>query len=62
MGYKIGEVSKLLDIPIETIRYYESKKIISLKRANDSNYREYETWDIYYLLECKKFRSYNLSM
>jgi len=62
MSYKIGEVSKLLDIPIETIRYYESKKIISPKRANDSNYREYETWDLYYLLECKKFRSYNLSM
>ncbi|URZ15654.1 MerR family transcriptional regulator [Clostridium felsineum] len=60
MSYKIGEVSKLLDIPVETIRYYESKNIISPKRAKDSNYREYETWDIYYLLECKKFRSYSL--
>lgn len=62
MSYRIGEVSKLLDIPVDTIRYYESKNIISPKRLEGSKYRVYETWDIYYLLECKKFRSYDFSM
>lgn len=62
MRYKIGEVSKLLNMPVETIRYFESKNLISPKRSENSNYREYETWDIYYLLEYKKFRSYDLSM
>jgi transcriptional regulator, MerR family len=29
MAYRIGEVSKLLGLPVETIRYYEKEQIIA---------------------------------
>ncbi|MBP8865635.1 MAG: MerR family DNA-binding transcriptional regulator, partial [Acetobacterium sp.] len=31
MAYRIGEVSKLLGLPVETIRYYEKEQIIAPK-------------------------------
>lgn len=62
MSLHIGDVSKLLDLPVETIRYYESQKIISPSRKNDSKYRIYEPWDVFYLIECLKYRSYDISV
>ncbi|KPU44342.1 zinc-responsive transcriptional regulator [Oxobacter pfennigii] len=62
MGYKIGDVSKLLNMPVETIRYYETKNIIRPYRLENSKYRVYETWDIFYLMQCMKYKSFNLSL
>lgn len=59
---RIGEVAKLLDISVETIRYYESEGIVSPSRKEGSKYREYETWDIFYLMECMAFRNMGLSV
>lgn len=62
MKYKIGEVSKILNIPLETIRYYESKNIVHPSKDNLNNYRYYDAWDINFLIECKKFRSFDFSL
>lgn len=57
MSLRIGEVSKLLNISIETIRFYESENIIKPSRIQGSKHRQYETWDLFYLMECLKYRS-----
>lgn len=57
MKYKIGEVSRLLNIPVETIRYYEAKGFIHPVKNKDSGYRYYDVWTVNLLLEYKKYRS-----
>lgn len=61
MKYKISEVSKILNIPIDTLRYLESKDIVNPSKSNN-NYRFYEAWDINFLTEYKKFRSFDFSV
>lgn len=62
MKYKISEVSKITNIPIDTIRYLETKNIVNPKRNDNNNYRSYEAWDINFLLEFKQLRSYGFSV
>lgn len=62
MSYRIGDVSKLLGIPIETIRFYEKENILNPARKADSKYRIYDTWDIFFLMECIKYRSFHFSV
>lgn len=59
---RIGEVSKLLDIPVQTIRFYEKQGIISPERTGDGAYREYEPWDLFYLIECLTYRNIGLTV
>ncbi|NTW71690.1 MAG: MerR family transcriptional regulator [Eubacteriaceae bacterium] len=61
MKYKIGEVSKILNIPIETLRYLEKMDIVHPKKDDSNNYRYYDAWDINFLIEYKRFRSYDFS-
>lgn len=56
MKYRIGEVSKLLNIPVETIRYYEAKGFIHPFKDSNSGYRYFDVWDINFLMEYKKYR------
>ncbi|MGM0216788.1 MerR family transcriptional regulator [Enterococcus sp. AZ109] len=62
MKYKINEVSKILNIPIDTLRFYEKKGIISPEKDEKTNYRMFDDWDINYLLEYKKFRKMEFSL
>ncbi len=62
MEYKIGEVSNILNIPIDTLRYYEKKNIVHPKKCATNNYRIYDAWEINYLIEYKKFKSYDFSL
>lgn len=61
MRYKIGEVSKILDIPIDTLRFFEKKGIVSPIKDAENNYRYYESWDINFLLEYKRYRGYQFN-
>lgn len=61
MKYKIGEVSKILNIPIETLRYLEKKGIVYPRKNDINNYRLYDHWDINFLIEYKRFRSLDFS-
>ena len=62
MRYKIGEVSKILDIPVETIRFYETKKLINPHKDRYSGYRYYTDRDINTLLDYMRFRKMGFSL
>lgn len=51
---KIAEISKYLDIPPATLRYYEDEHLIPPVHRNNSGYREYTGNDInwIYLVQC----------
>lgn len=38
---KIGELARALDVPVETIRYYEREKLLPFPDRTASNYRVY---------------------
>jgi DNA-binding transcriptional MerR regulator len=60
--YKIGEVSRILNIPVDTLRYYEKKQFVNPEKDKYNNYRYYHNWDLYYLLEYKRYRSLEFSI
>mgnify|MGYP002769716730 CR=1 FL=1 len=60
--YKIGEVSKILDIPVETIRFYEKKGLIHPEKDKYSSYRYYDIWDISRLLDYRKYRELEFTL
>ena len=62
MKYKIGEVSKILNIPVETIRFYETKNLIHPEKDENSNYRYYDICDMNRLLDYKKYRELEFSL
>lgn len=39
--YTIGEISKICDIPIRTLRYYDDIKLVVPEKRKDNNYRLY---------------------
>lgn len=54
--YRIGEVAKILNISVDTLRFYEKSGIISPQKDKNSTYRVYDDWDINYILEYQHFR------
>jgi DNA-binding transcriptional MerR regulator len=62
MKYKIGDVSKILNIPADTLRYYEKMNIVHPDKNYDNQYRSYMPWDINFLTECKRFRGFDFSL
>lgn len=60
--YKINEVSKILDIPTDSIRYYENLGIITPERDPNNGYRYFSTADLNLLLTYKKYRSNEFSI
>lgn len=46
MSMTIKELETLLDIPQQTIRFYEKQGILKPKRNPKNNYRIYDNWDI----------------
>lgn len=58
---KIGELSKLFNIPRETIRFYEKEGLIIPPNRNDNNYRSYNENHIERLRFIKNCRSLNMS-
>lgn len=60
--YKIGVVARLLDMPNDTLRYYESRGIVTPQKDEESGYRYYDAWDLNYLLDSIWYRSYDFSL
>lgn len=61
MQYRIKEVSKLIDVPIDTLRYYEKIGVISPNIDEKNHYRYYDAWDINFLLEYMYYRKMDYS-
>ncbi|ENZ0172584.1 MerR family transcriptional regulator [Providencia rettgeri] len=58
---KIGEISKLFNIPRETLRFYEKEGLMTPPNRNDNNYRSYSDNHIKRLRFIKNCRSLNMS-
>lgn len=59
--YKINEISKMYNIGVDSIRYYEEIGILHPKRA-ENGYRQYTTNDIHRLNIIRDLRSLGFSM
>jgi DNA-binding transcriptional MerR regulator len=56
MAYSIGEVSKMLDLSISTLRYYDKEGLLPLVNRTEGNIRVFDDSDIECLnmIECLK--------
>lgn len=59
---RISELSDLLGIPKSTLRLYEQKGVFSGRTEEKSNCKEYNVWDILFLLEFIKLRRIGFSI
>ena len=55
-GFSIGDVSRIVDMPVETIRYVESLGLISPKRKEMSTHRRYNDGDVGRLIDYRVHR------
>lgn len=53
--YGIGEFSKIVNLPIDTLRYYEKEGILKSKR-NDSNRRVFDSGDVKWIEFIKRLK------
>ena len=60
MYYSIGEVSSILNLSRDMIRYYEKQGAIRASRNSSNNYRSYETMEIFWLLEAVEMKSWGI--
>ena len=60
--YKIGEISKLYKIGVDSIRYYEEVGILTPKRDPNNNYRLYTLDDIRKITMIRELLSLDFSM
>ena len=60
--YKIGDVSRLLGIPVQTLRYYEEQGIVHPKKNEATGYRYYDAWDLNSLMDSAYYRSLDFSL
>lgn len=61
MKYSVGEVSKLLGITSNALRFYDQKKVLRTSREKNGR-RFYEQTDIVRLLSCKKYSSMEIPL
>lgn len=60
MDYSIGEVSALLNISRDMIRYYEKQGAIKAGRNSGNNYRRYDSMDVFWLMEAMQHKSWGI--
>lgn len=60
--FTIGEISRLLNIPKSTIRYWESVGLIKLPRDSTNNYRKYNQGSVYTISDLAHFRCLQMSL
>lgn len=54
--YRIGDLASLLDVPVETIRYYERETLLPKPARSDGNYRLYTSVErerLEFILNCR---------
>lgn len=59
---RIGDVSKMLQISDQMIRYYEKKGIIHPKRSEDGKYRIYSMADVFMLIDAIKYKEWGMNL
>ncbi len=59
---QIGELSKLVDIPTKTIRYYEEIELLPPPRRATNGYRQYDQSDVEQLRFIRRARSLDFAL
>ena len=59
-SYSIGEVSTLLNLSRDMIRYYEKQGAIRASRGAENNYRRYDSMEVFWLLEAMQHKSWGV--
>lgn len=62
MKYKIGDVSKILGISPDLLRYYQKKGVVKPVMGESNNYRYYDAWDINFLIDCLWFKNFGFGI
>ncbi len=62
MKYTIGEVSKLRNIPISTIRYYDKEGLLPYVERKETGYRVFDDNDLQMLSWIEVFRKIGMSI
>ena len=62
MRYKIGDVSRILGISADLLRYYEKKGVVRPQKDQNNDYRYYDTWDINFLIDCLWFKHFGFGI
>ena len=62
MRYKIGDVSRILGISADLLRYYEKKGVVRPQKDQNNDYRYYDTWDINFLIDCLWFKRFGFAI
>ncbi len=62
MRYKIGDVSKMLGISPDLLRYYEKKGVVHPVKDQSNDYRYYDVWDTNFLIDCLFYKSFGFSV
>ena len=60
--YLIGDISKMTGIPVQTLRYYETRGILKPRRNESSGYRYYSTWDTNDVFDLMILRDHHFSI
>lgn len=60
--YKIGDISKLLNIPMSNLRFYEDKGIVNPAKDETNGYRYYTAWDLNDLMDTLHYRGLDFSL
>lgn len=59
--YNIGQVAKFLGLSRDTIKYYEKNGLVKPLK-NESGYRKYNLYDIYYLVTINYYREIDMEI
>lgn len=62
MRYKIGDVSRILGISTDLLRYYEKKGVVKPQKDQSNDYRYYDTWDINFLIDCLWYKRFGFGI
>lgn len=62
MRYKIGDVSRILGISTDLLRYYEKKGVVKPQKDKTNDYRYYDTWDINFLIDCLWYKRFGFGI
>ncbi|MEG0019354.1 MAG: MerR family transcriptional regulator [Oscillospiraceae bacterium] len=62
MEYHICELSEILQLSCDMIRYYEKKGVVCPKRDEKNNYRVYSTMDLLNLAEAIHFKQFDVNI
>lgn len=60
--YTIGEVSEILNLSRDMLRYYEKCGVLHSQRNEQSNYRTYSAMDIFWLLEAMQHKNWGIKI